>query len=308
MKILVTGASGFIGRNLLLRLKDYDAYVYAVYNSDREFPSFMSSIKHRGNIDYFKCDLVNEKLSDYLMADHFDVCVHLAANSDPTISTENSILDLNCNVNTVLNIIDSGLTFDKFILFSSGAVYDGLVGQVDYLSEVNPTLAYGISKLTAERYVKSFQKRGSISNYIILRFFGAFGPYESNRKIFTRMFKDIIINNHKTFEIRGDGTNLIDAMYIDDAIQGIMNVIENKEVKNSIYDFNAANPITIENLVHIFCETFDKEVEVVKKGSTAEPITFFVNSKRFAEDFDFKIKFTVQDGLKKFYKFFSEGV
>src|SRR4030042_1154764 len=116
MKILVTGASGFIGKNLLLRLKDSNASVMAIYNSDDKFPKFVSSINENGNIEKIKCDLTNGLFQDYLSTDHFDICVHLAANSDPTLSLENPAVDLNQNVNTILNLFNSGLTFDKFIL------------------------------------------------------------------------------------------------------------------------------------------------------------------------------------------------
>ena len=122
------------------------------------------------------------------------------------------------------------------IFFSSGAVYDGLTGLVSPESKLNPKLPYAISKLASEQYIQFFAKKGQIENYIILRFFGAFGPYEPERKIYTKLVRAFALEGKDEFVVRGDGKNLIDAMYVDDTIDGILKVMASSE-KNKIVDF-----------------------------------------------------------------------
>ena len=105
-------------------------------------------------------------------------------------------------------------------------MYEGHRGLVDPTLPVEPTTPYGISKLTSERYIEYFQKRrGKIENYINLRFFGAYGPMELSRKIYTIIVNKFYLEKDYEFIMNGDGKNYIDAMYIDDAITGINKMI-----------------------------------------------------------------------------------
>ena len=109
---------------------------------------------------------------------------------------------------------------------SSGAVYDGLVGTVTPATPVAPRLPYAISKLASEHYVRFFaERRGTLGSYVNVRFFGAYGPYEAERKITTRWLRAMAAGQRE-FVVRGDGKNLIDFMYVDDAVDGLLALVE----------------------------------------------------------------------------------
>ena len=55
----------------------------------------------------------------------------------------------------------------------------------------------------------------------MVRFFGAYGPYEASHKIYTRLVRAFALESRNTYTIYGDGANLIDAMYVDDAIDAV---------------------------------------------------------------------------------------
>ena len=90
---------------------------------------------------------------------------------------------------------------------------------------VSPRLPYAIAKLACEQYVRFFaERRKSVGSYVNVRFFGAYGPYEAERKITTRWLRAMAAGQRE-FTIRGDGRNLIDFMYVDDAVDGLIELV-----------------------------------------------------------------------------------
>ncbi len=302
MKILITGASGFIGKNLLLHMKNKDGEheITAVYCNDGSFPGFLKVNKINAIPVYMD---LRDSAGWFSLNERFDLCVFLCANSDPTLSAQTPVYDLESNVMTLINVC-SWLKVDKLIFMSSGAVYDGLFIRVTPHTFLDPKLPYAISKLAAEQYVKYFQKTGRINKYIILRFDGAYGPYESARKITSRLIKELYIDKKKEFVIRGDGTNYINVMYIEDVVRGLLKVMfGNWEYGKEIYNFCAGNPSPVTKFVRDVCSAIGcDDVNLIHKGCVAEPIKFIVDGSQFNRDYNFKVEYDLETGMKEFLK------
>ena len=301
MKILITGASGFIGRNLLLRLAS-ESNVIALYNKDETFVSFLDEY----NLDpmIFRIDLTNKKSLERLketIGNEIDVCVFLAANGDPVLSVEQPAWDLECNT---VSLINTCLSFNvkRFIFMSSGAVYDGLEDGVSPDIKVSPTLPYAISKWASERYIEHFHKTGKIGEYVILRFFGAFGPHEPSRKIYSNLVKTFYLEGKDEFTIIGDGKNLIDAMPIDDAICGLEKVI-NSDRSNLIANFHSGRPLAVKELVKTIGKIFDKRISIKYVGIIPEYIKFWAIGKDMKTEFGFEPTLSLEYGLEKLTEF-----
>lgn len=303
MKVAVTGASGFIGKNFVLNVpKQWETFGF--YNFSLDFLDFIKKNRLE-KVSPIKVNLTNEsevkKLKNKVGSD-FDVVLYLASNSDPAYSVKQPASDLNSNVGGLINFFNN-FKCKKLIYFSSGAVYDGLSGLVGPESKLNPKLPYAISKLTAEQYIKFFEKKGNINGYSIIRFFGAFGPYEPKRKIYTNLINELHFKDKNEFTIRGNGKNYIDAMYINDTITGIFKMIEKGE-GNNIFDFGSGNPLTINNLVTRVAKVFGKEkIKIKHKGSVPECNQFYMSNKIIEKEFSFFLKFTLEKGIKKFTQF-----
>ena len=299
MNILVVGASGFIGKNLLLKIpKKWK--VSGIYRSDKAFLDFLAK-NNLSNVHPLKCNLENifevksvlEKLKD------IDVCVYFAANTNVRQLCEDATLDVTTNILPMTNFLKY-FRGRKLIFFSSGAVYMGHTGQISPSSEINPTIPYAISKYTSELYIKFYyDKLESFKEYVILRFFGAYGPYEPSRKISTKLI-ELVKNPHEdVFTVFGDGRNYIDFMYIDDAIQGLLTVI-NSSKANTTVDFCSGNPRTINQLVKKVGEIFGKKIRIEHKGRSPEYIRFYASPNKMLQVFGFKPKITLKDGFQKF--------
>ena len=298
MRILVTGASGFIGRNLLLGLPA-DAGAVATYHHDEAFPGFLRA-NDLARVEPLRIDLADTAAvaSLPIAARRFDACVHLAANGDPAYSAHAPVEDLRANALATLNVV-THMQFGHFVYFSSGAVYDGLRGAVDPSRALAPVLPYAISKSAAERYVLHARKAGRIDTASVVRFFGAYGPYEAPRKIYGRLVRQFAFERAPRFVIRGDGRNLIDAMYVDDAVRAIRVLLE-KARETRTFDLCSGTPVTLKDLVLTAARTFGVQAQVELSGEVPEYIEFHSTDRTMESEFGFKPAVALPDGLQRF--------
>ena len=272
MKLVVTGASGFIGHNVLLRApREWE--IVAVYHST---PGLEQFAKEHGlaNVRPVKCDLLNEAEVRQLAREigRPDAMLYLAANGDPAASSQRVRWDLESNTVALVTCLEH-CPASHVVYVSSGAVYDGLHGGVSPESAVSPRLPYAISKLASEQYLRFFaDHRGSVDSYINVRFFGAYGPYEAPRKITTRWL-DAMASGQRDFVVRGDGKNLIDFMYVDDAVDGFLALVKARGEKRTV-DFASGAPITVADVVRAMAANLGVDVNIRYEGDVPEYIEF----------------------------------
>ena len=301
--MIVPGASGFIGRNLISSVPS-DWEVLALYNQSHDFPVWVKQMKLR-HVTAVRCDLTDEAavrdLADRV-GPGFDMCVFLAANGDPAYSVDHPIQDVHATVVTLLCFL-SCFKVAKLVYFSSGAVYDGLHGMVSPDVAVSPRLPYAISHWACEHYVRAFVRQGRVGQYINLRFFGAYGPYEPPRKIYGRLVRRFGFERVPQFSVRGDGNNYIDAMYVEDTIRGVLSVLESDKGDLTV-DFCSGTPLTVNELVRAAARAFGlAEVEIEHTGQVPEYIDFQASAETMTHLFHFRPKICLEEGLQRFAEF-----
>ncbi|MFH1447733.1 MAG: NAD(P)-dependent oxidoreductase [Candidatus Micrarchaeota archaeon] len=301
MKIAVTGASGFIGRNFLLSCPT-NWEVDAFYRSAKEFENFVH--KDCPNAKPIRCDFSEKHELRKLKDKQYDMCIYLAGNTDPQYSFSEPAFDLESNSLALVNFLER-VSVKKLVYFSSGAVYHGLRGPVSPKSKLDPRLAYSISKFASEQYVKFFKDKERVGGYAIVRFFGAYGPYEPERKITTKLVKRFFIGGKKDFEIYGNGRNLIDLMYVSDTINAIHLIMKSRKPDITL-DLANRNPITIESIVRKSASVFGvKNLGIRKRGVSCESIGFRSVDKTM-ETMGFKPKVKFEQGINMLAKHLSK--
>src|SRR5437016_3126701 len=186
MRLLVVGASGFIGRNLLLGVpRSWD--VHATCRNSDAFSAFLSST-HLDHVRPIQVDLRDGPAVEKALASlpRPDACVFLASDTAVRSLVSDPPKDVTNNILTVANFVKH-YRGGKVVFMSSGAVYMGIEGPVSPAVSLRPSIPYAISKHASERYLQFGAERGWSDGWVILRFFGAYGPLEPPRKITTKL-------------------------------------------------------------------------------------------------------------------------
>jgi len=225
VKIVITGGSGFIGTYLARRLlKDGHEVIIADIKEPRD-----GKLRR-----YWKyCDVTDLFQLDTLLKD-CDVVFHLAANPEPRIATINPRWDLKINVIGTLNVIDLAVKYRCRMIFTSTA-------QIKYA----PDSHYAISKRTAEKYILSAVKKRKL-NASIVRFWNVYGPGQRLGFVIPD-FIEKLRRNPNVLHIRGTGLDVRDFVYITDAVEALITVMEKGEV-GEIYEVGTNHQLTIYEL------------------------------------------------------------
>ena len=305
MRLVVTGASGFIGHNVLLRApREWE--IVAIYHSTPGLDAFVTE-HGLTNVRPMQCDLTNEADVQRLartLGGTPDAMLYLAANGDPAASSERVRWDLDSNTVAFVTCLEQ-CPAQHVVYLSSGAVYDGLRGSVSPETPVSPRLPYAISKLASEQYLRFFaERRHTIDSYINVRFFGAYGPYEAARKITTRWF-EAMAAGQRDFVVRGDGRNLIDFMYVDDAVDGFLALVKAKGEKRTV-DFASGAPISVNDVVQAMARNIGVPVNLRHEGHVPEYIEFRSTDTTMRDRFGIKPSITFDEGLGRLRKFLDQ--
>ena len=233
MKILITGARGFIGSHLGNTLINKGHTVLGVDNESN--PS-----KNQTNFEIKK---INARDIDI---EGIDVILHLAGYINVDESIEKPELYYENNTMETLHILEKLRKNPKckFIYASSAEVYGtALNNPMNELHPLNPLSPYAFSKFSAEGMCKFYTDFYNL-DITIIRNFNTFGPYQRDDKYGGVISKFITQGkNKKSLTVYGDGEQMRDYMHVSQAVSGYILAIE-KRLPLYI-NFGSGNPVKI---------------------------------------------------------------
>ncbi len=162
MKILITGALGYIGCELLYKLKNTNIDIIAIDNSSDAILSRLGFFGRFNNIKFKKYDICN----DLSIFKDVDMIIHLASIVGYLTCDQQPHETIRTNINGVKNIIKLN---KPTVFFSTGSIYGDIGNFCDELVEPNPQTLYAKTKLEGEDIIKT------LSKYIIYRPATAYG-------------------------------------------------------------------------------------------------------------------------------------
>ena len=216
MRVLITGTSGFIGRNVIKQLKQTIGKDEIITFSSSESDGIRNINSNNYNID--DDYLIEEKCEDV------DTLIHIGAFIPKTIKDANLIDD---NTSNIINTKKLLVAFSrlpkikKIVFISSVDVYAETDDILTESSVIGPQTLYGWSKLYCEELIKNFAFQNNL-DYCILRLGHVYGEGEEKyKKVMPIMIKSAIQN--EDIKIYGDGEALRTFIYIDDVGKAIIN-------------------------------------------------------------------------------------
>jgi len=241
MKVLVTGAAGFIGRHTIDVLVDKG---YEVIALDKDVDGVMSLA---GSVRRLGCDITHDiQLRWAFMEAMPDAVIHLAAQSCVATSMRDWVEDVKQNIIGTINVIQACQKYgvQKIVFASSGGAIYGNLTRLPAIEEMppDPISAYGISKLAGEHYI-----RISGLDYVILRYPNVYGPGQPSdgESGVVAIFIDRIARGLKP-QIFGDGSKARDYVFVADVARANLQALTHGE--NGIYNIGSGHPISDQQL------------------------------------------------------------
>jgi len=234
MRILVTGAAGFIASHLCEKLHDLGHEVVGLDNFNDYYSSALkrlnaSDLKAKG-IEVIEIDL-NDNLQTVFQKP-YDYIYHLAA--QPGISAETPLSDyVTNNIFATQNLLDAVAKFNpnlqSFINIATSSVY-GLVANVDENVPAKPISFYGSTKLAAEQLVLGQQRLGKLKACSI-RLYSVYGPRERPEKLYTKLIENLYTD--KPFPLfEGSVKHERSFTYVGDIVDGLVAIIGKEDIVN----------------------------------------------------------------------------
>lgn len=297
-KILITGANGFVGVNLINALKKHEKNIYALIEPGTDI-SRIAGVKTKF-IDITRARAVKE----YVTKIKPDIIIHLAGYINREFSKENILKSAKINVGGTLNLLEgcAGLKKKpKFVFISTGEVYGAEGAPFKETQPCRPLSVYSVTKLSAEDLCEKYSAISGLP-LLIVRPSIIYGPNQNCGMFIPSLIKALI--GGKDFDMTG-GKQLRDFIYIDDFSDDLIKLIKN----NAEGIFNISS-----NKTYSIKEIASKIKKIIRGGAKLnigklpyrenEVWDYRLHNGKLKKETGCKPKYTLDDGLKKTIKWY----
>ena len=343
MKILVTGAAGFIGSNLVMKLLKTEPAVEIVgLDSVNDYYDVSLKEFRLRQIDdlaaehtdctwkFVKGNLADRELINKLFAEEkFDIVVNLAAQAGVRYSITNPDAYIESNLIGFYNILEACRNYpvEHLVYASSSSVY-GSNKKVPYSTDDkvdNPVSLYAATKKSNELLAHAYSKLYNIPS-TGLRFFTVYGPAGRPDMAYFGFTNKLV--KGETIKIFNFGNCKRDFTYVDDIVEGVQRVMHGAPKKQTgedglpippyaVYNIGNSSPENLLDFVDILQQEliragvlpedydFDAHKELVAMQPGDVPVTF-ADTSALERDFGFKPSTTLREGLRRFAEWYKD--
>jgi len=266
MRVLVTGAAGFIGSHLCEALT---AEGYEVVGVDAFIPYYPRAVKERnieelrGNekFEFHEVDLRDGELGP--MMEGVEVVFHIAAMGGLLLSWTNFDLYMTCNVQGTQRLLEAARKSGgvrQFVHASTSSIYGAdVTGPENSLP--TPVSPYGITKLAAEHLVSTYERQFGVPS-TILRYFSVYGPRQRPDMGYYIFVERLLKGEPIT--VFGDGNQLRGNTYVADIVRATM-LAHEKFQAGTVYNIGGSEEISANQVIGLLEEITGKKA-VVEHG------------------------------------------
>jgi len=314
-KAIVTGVAGFIGSHLAEKLLEQGYSVIGIDN----FHSYYSEEIKRDNLNEvsnrakhgegcfrFIEGSILDSTGLKMLPDDPKLVFHLAAVAGTRSSIQNPSEYIKVNVQGTSKLIESFDSVEKFVLTSSSSIYGELSREelpVTENADLSPETPYALSKINAEQVVELYSDIYEF-DYTILRPFTVYGPRQRPDQAVTKFLHKIMSGEPVT--IYGDGSQTRDFTYVSDVVEGILKA---SKTGNGTYNLSGGKRLSVNQLVDIMEEKFDKSVEKkYMKKHPADVRHTHADISKARNEINYSPKVNLEKGIEKSIEWFKNSV
>lgn len=337
MKILVTGAAGFIGSKLMFDLAQRGDDVVGLDNindyydvrlkygrlrecgieqsgDDFAYGKIVSSSKFR-NCRFVRMAIDDKESLDALFSsENFDKVVNLAAQAGVRYSITNPYAYLQSNLVGFLNVLEACRHFKvKYLVFASSSSVYGLNSKVPYSEDDKvdaPVSLYAASKKSNELMAHSYSKLYNLP-VTGLRFFTVYGPW--GRPDMSPMLFAKAISEDKPIKVFNNGDMIRDFTYIDDIVEGTIHVVDRMPVASNcdnnvpykIYNIGCSHPVKLMDFISEIENAYGAQAK--KEFLPMQPGDVYqtnADTTKLENECDYKPHWSLHDGIQKFMQWY----
>lgn len=306
MKILVTGAAGFIASQIA------DAFIeegHQVVILDDLSTGYEKNINPKAK--FVKANICDKGLEKLFESEKFDVVNHHAAQMDVRRSVKDPEFDAITNILGTINLLQNCVKFGvkKFMFASTGgAVY----GEQDYFPadekhNQQPKSPYGISKLAVEKYLYFYHSEHKL-NYTILRYANIYGPRQNpfGEAGVVAIFSTKLLKGEQPI-INGHGKQTRDYVFVGDVVKA--NLLGLKDEVSDVYNIGTGIETDVNQLFH-YINDIAKANKEEKHGPTAagEQLRSVISSDKLFNKFGWRPSTKLEDGLRTTVEYFNNNL
>jgi len=303
--VIVTGAAGFMGAWLCRKLVEQGALVTALVHSG---PGLLEQHGIAEKVKIVKVDVrSHEEMQKTFSEAGPDLCFHLAAKSSTRAAAKDLHSTFETNVLGTVNVLAAAKETGSAVVFTSTVKTYGGFTEICF-AEDSPLLgtsAYAASKIAAEAVCRMFAKQGL--NVAIARPANVFGDFDDN---FERLVPGAIRNllSGKPPVMLGKGESMVDMVYVEDVIAGILllgeKVLE-KGMKAEAFNFGSGEKHSVKEAMQTMAKVAGKKIEPVSKDKEMLCKECLCVEKS-EKELGWKAEHSLEDGLRKTIEFFKE--
>lgn len=302
MKILVTGAVGFIGSHTCERLHDLGHEVVGLDNFNNYYSLALKTLNEKSllqkGIKVIATDLRNQDLAEVLPKD-INYIFHFAA--QPGISASSTFEDyFTNNIIATKNLTDYALqcpNLELFVNIGTSSIY-GLEATFPETEVPKPASYYGVTKLTAEQLVLQ-KSREQLFKSCSLRLYSVIGPRERPEKMYTKLIACAF--NGDAFPLyQGSATHLRSFTYVGDIVDGIVSVIgKESKVDGEIINLGTEVEHTTQDGIKAVEQVIGQSIKIDHvKARVGDQLRTKANIDKAKQLLDYNPQTTLLEGVK----------
>lgn len=312
MKILVTGAAGFIGYHLCRRLMKTDAEITGIdsMNSYYDVELKNSRLEKLEGLDFRKLDMCcREEFFSLLEERKFDVVCNLAAQAGVRYSIENPYTYVENNISAFLNLLEGcRRAGTKNIVYASSSSVYGRNREMPFTEAEktdSPASLYAATKKADELMAHVYADMYGM-NLVGLRFFTVYGPLGRPDMAYFKFAKKI--TEGKPIDVYNFGEMKRDFTYVDDVTEGVERILFSdfgSFEKCRIYNIGRGKPEKLSDMISFIEEGLGRKAELnLMPMQSGDVLETFADISALERDYGYAPSTDLKVGLNKFIEWF----